>query len=143
VRRKRVTMREASRLALSFPEATESDHHGMASFRVGDRIFATVPDDGHLHVMLSPEEADIAVGFAPHAVELLWWGKRVAGVRVRLATADRKLLAMLLSEAWRRKAPRRLSTEGEARKRRVSPKAPAKRVRAPAARLAAGRKRSR
>ena len=140
MRRKVLTMPEASRLALSFPEATESDHHGMSSFRVGDKIFATVPDDGHLHVMLSPEEADLAVGAAPHAVERLWWGKRVAGVRVRLATADRELLAMLLSEAWRRKAPRRLSKEGEAGKRRVNPGAPVERMRAPAANLAAVRR---
>jgi hypothetical protein len=103
-------MSEARRFALSLPEASEADHHGVPSFRVATKIFATVPDEGHLHVMVGPEETDMAVRAAPHAFEELWWGKRLAGVRVDLAAADRELLAVLLSEAWRRKAPKRLSS---------------------------------
>ena len=38
------TLRRARQLALALPEATEQDHHGMASFRVRGKIFATVPD---------------------------------------------------------------------------------------------------
>jgi hypothetical protein len=103
-----VKVREVRRLALSLPEASEEDHHGIPSFRVTKKIFATVPDDQHLHVMVGPDETDMAVSNAPHAVEKLWWGKRLAGVRVNLPAADLDLLTVLLSEAWRRKAPRRL-----------------------------------
>jgi hypothetical protein len=105
------------RLALSLPEASEKDHHGMPSFRVADKIFATVPDNEHLHVMVGPDEADMAVSASPQAFQELWWGKRRAGVRVTLAEADLDLLTALLSEAWRRKAPRRLATRLDSSKR--------------------------
>lgn len=98
----------ARRLALSFPETTEEDHHGCPSFRVAKKIFATLPDKDHVHVMLSSDEIDMAVGTDPDACEELWWGKKLAGVRVRLATVDQEMLAALLREAWRRRAPARL-----------------------------------
>jgi hypothetical protein len=104
-----VRLGEARRVALSLPEATEKPHHGIPSFRVGDKIFATVPDSGHLHVMVGRDETDMAVSAEPAACEELWWGERLAGVRVNLAAADVGFLRLLLSEAWRRKAPRRLA----------------------------------
>ena len=52
-----VTLAEACRMALSLPEATEEDHHGIPSFRVGNKIFATVPDDEHLRIMFTSVEA--------------------------------------------------------------------------------------
>jgi len=103
-----VTIRQVRQLALSLPEAVEADHHGMPSFRVAKKIFATVPDNAHLHVMVGPDEKDMAVASAPEAYRELMWGKRLAGVRVDLAAAGMDLLAVLLREAWRRKAPRRL-----------------------------------
>ncbi len=103
-----VTLREVRRMALSLPEANEEDHHGMPSFRIRKKIFATVPSDEHVHVMLGAEETDMAVSADPDAIEELWWGKRLSGVRVTLAAVDRELLAELLREAWRRRAPRKL-----------------------------------
>lgn len=41
---------EARAFALALPGAEEADHWGNPSFRVGGRIFATVPDPGHLNV---------------------------------------------------------------------------------------------
>jgi len=104
-----VKLSEARRVALSLPEAMEKPHHGMPSFRVGDKIFATVPDRGHLHVMVGPDETEMAVSAEPRAFEKLWWGDRLAGVRVNLSVADVGLITVLLSEAWRRKAPGRLA----------------------------------
>ena len=40
--------------------------------------------------------------------EELWWGKRLAGVRVDLGEAPADVVVELLEEAWRRRAPRRL-----------------------------------
>jgi|RhiMetdeSRZDD1v2_1073273.scaffolds.fasta_scaffold2391213_2 hypothetical protein len=105
-----VKLGEARRLALSLPEASEKGHHGIPSFRVGNKIFATVPDSEHLHVMVGPDETEMAINAAPQAFEKLWWGKRLAGVRVNLVVADIALLTLLMSEAWRRKAPRRLAS---------------------------------
>ena len=40
--------------------------------------------------------------------EEVWWGKRLAAVRVDLTRADAERLAELLSDAWEHKAPKRL-----------------------------------
>jgi hypothetical protein len=102
-------MSDVRRLALALPEANEKAHHGIPSFRVADKIFATVPDDKHVNVMVGPDEAAMAVSVSPEACEELWWGKQQAGVRVTVAAADIDLLTVLLREAWMRKAPRRLT----------------------------------
>jgi hypothetical protein len=102
-----VSYAEARDMALSFEEAAEEDHHGMASFRVRGKIFATVPDEAHLRVMLEPEMAR-AVAESDPACEELWWGKRLSGVTVTLAQIEREALAQLLEQAWRRRAPRTL-----------------------------------
>jgi hypothetical protein len=102
------TLAHVRRIALSLPEATEQDHHGFPSFRVAGKIFATVPDASHLHVMLPDTHVEMAIGTAPQACEELWWGKRLSGVRVTLASARTAFVSMLLTDAWRLKAPARL-----------------------------------
>lgn len=96
-------------LALALPQAVEADHHGFPSFRVGGRIFATLPDATHLHLMLP--EPEIHAQAAAHAdcCELYWWGQRVGALRVDLDRADAALIAGLLTAAWRAKAPKRLA----------------------------------
>jgi hypothetical protein len=56
-----MTIEDVRRFALSLPEVTEQDHHGMPSFRVRNKIFATVPDDAHLRVMASEDVIRAAV----------------------------------------------------------------------------------
>jgi hypothetical protein len=46
-----IAIRDVRALALSLPEACEQDHHGIPSFRVRGKIFATVPDGEHVRVM--------------------------------------------------------------------------------------------
>ena len=103
-----VTAAAARRMALALPEATEQDHHGMNSFRVQGKIFATVPDREHLHVMVDEHLAYAAVEAAPRAFELLWWGKKLSGIRVTLAHAEERMLTDMLEEAWKLRAPARL-----------------------------------
>ena len=103
-----ITIAHVRRMALSLPEASEQDHHGFPSFRVAGKIFATVPDAAHVHIMLPDTHVEMAIGTSPHACEELWWGKRLSGVRVTLAAAQTTHLAMLLTSAWRLKAPARL-----------------------------------
>lgn len=108
--------------ALALPEATEEPHFDMASFRVRGKIFATVPPDGrHAHVMVDEEEARAAAASDPRAYEELWWGKRLSGARVKLSAARTGEVTELLEEAWRRKAPKRLVTEFDARRSRSAP----------------------
>ena len=99
---------DARAIALSLPEAVEAPHFDYASFRVGGRIFATMPPDGrHLHVFVDEEERRRALALHPACAEALHWGKRVLGLRVDLRQADAMLVTRLLVRAWARRAPRR------------------------------------
>ena len=103
-----LTLADARRLALSFSEVTEEDHHGMPSFRVRGKIFATVPDEDHLRLMFDADVARAVAHAHPEVCEELWWGKRLSGVTVQLTRADHRWFAELLEDAWRRRAPQRL-----------------------------------
>jgi hypothetical protein len=103
-----VTREQARRLALALPDAVEQDHHGRPSFRVGGKIFATQWDEGHMNVMLDEGGIHTAVEREPETCEEVWWGKRLAAVRVDLARVEAETLASLLEDAWEGKAPKRL-----------------------------------
>ena len=98
------------KIALRFPETVEQEHFGNPSFRVHGRIFATVPDVVHLNVMIDPYDVDAVVRAEPDSCEELLWGKEVRGVRVSLSKASPAVVEELLRSAWKRKAPKRLST---------------------------------
>jgi hypothetical protein len=104
-------------LALSLPEAVEVDHHGRPSFRVGGRIFATLPDDERVNVMLDEGGILTALEVAPEACERVFWGSRLRAVGVSLKRADGRLLERLLREAWEEKAPVRLLARAPQRRR--------------------------
>jgi hypothetical protein len=104
-----VDLNELRYLALSFPEASEEDHQDRPSFRVNGKIFATLPDDLHVSVMLDAQQAQQAIEVAPACCAGLCWGERLAGITVNLAGADLDMLAAALSCAGRRKAPAALA----------------------------------
>ena len=99
-----MTPARVRRIALALPDAVEQDHHGFPSFRVGGRIFATLPDPEHLNVMLDEGEVHAMVAIHWACCDALWWGKRLRGVRVTLAAATSHVVDELLEEAWRRRA---------------------------------------
>ena len=104
-----MTVDDARRFALTLPEVTEEPHFELSSFRVGKKIFATVPPDGaHLHVFVDEHAVRAAVGLDPIAFAELRWGKSLAGVRVALARARPEVVHDLLEDAWRRKARKKL-----------------------------------
>ncbi len=88
-------------LALELPDVVELPHHGFPSFRAGarGRIFATMPSDGILRVMLEPESIREAVAQWPWCHEG-WWGKTLATVEVVLADADAVVVTELLDQAY-------------------------------------------
>jgi hypothetical protein len=63
------------------------------------------------------DEAGIltAVQSHPGICEEVFWGKRLAAVRVDLRAADAELVADLLEDAWEHKAPARLVTHSSKR----------------------------
>ena len=82
----------------------------MTSFRVAGKIFATVPPEGdRVHVFVEPDEVPTYCAEFPGVVEELRWGERRRGCRVELRRATPELLGELLTEAWRRKAPKKLA----------------------------------
>jgi hypothetical protein len=99
-----VSSEQARRIALALPETVERDHHGRPSFRVAGRIFATLWDEHHMNVMLDEGGIRTATQSAPEICEEVWWGKRLAAVRVDLRRAEERLLADLLADAWEGKA---------------------------------------
>ncbi len=102
---------QVRQLALTLPEAVEQDHHGRPSFRVGRRIFATLWDRYHVNVMLDEGGIRTAVADWPGACREFWWGRRLAAAQVDLTAADQGLVRELLTDAWERRAPRRLVKE--------------------------------
>jgi hypothetical protein len=108
-----MTAAEFRRIALSLPEASESAHMDHPDFRVGGKIFATLgyPDENHGMVILPAEEqarvvrVDPAV-FAPAKGA---WG-RSGSTLVRLDAVDEPTLQRLMEIAWRKRAPKRLTS---------------------------------
>ncbi|MDJ0842464.1 MAG: MmcQ/YjbR family DNA-binding protein [Acidobacteriota bacterium] len=106
----KVNIDEVRILVMSLPEVIEEPHHKMISFRVRGKIFATVPPGGeHLHIFVGEEDRERIITIDP-AFEKLWWGSKVAGVRVDLARGRSASITEMLHLAWCRKAPKRLVT---------------------------------
>jgi len=91
-----VSVDEARGLALGLAEASEQDHHGRPSFRVAGRIFATLWDEHHMNVMVDEAGILTAVQAQPEAYSEVWWGKRLAAVRVDLRRVTAEGLTDLL-----------------------------------------------
>jgi hypothetical protein len=96
-------------LALELPDVTEEPHFHLASFRVNGKIFATLaPDGSFLNVFVDDMNRELMVAVDPKTYETLHWGKRVAGLHVRLPAAKSRDVKQLLRAAWQRKAPKGL-----------------------------------
>lgn len=105
-----MTLTQARKLALAFPETTEQPHFEYTSFRVKGKIFATAPpEETHLHVFVDDEQRELALGLGTGWLEDLRWGKKVVGLRVTLAKAKPELVAELLHRAWAGRAPKKLA----------------------------------
>ncbi|HVJ28958.1 MAG TPA: MmcQ/YjbR family DNA-binding protein [Gammaproteobacteria bacterium] len=99
---------DVRRLALALPEATEAPHFDRTSFRVRDKIFATVGSDGRdMNVFVDDEQREIMVKVDPRAYETRMWGKS-GYLHVHLAKAKARDVETLLQSAWERKAPKKL-----------------------------------
>ncbi len=98
-------------MALALPGTTETAHHGMMSFRIRGKIFATVPDRRHVRAMVDDEETRALAASDPGVYTEWYWGKRLACVQIELASVTPDALREVLTDAWRRKAPKRLARD--------------------------------
>lgn len=112
-----MTFSQVRAYAVTLPETTEEPHFDRTSFRVRGKIFATARlNEPHIHVFIDEFERDQALTLYPDHMEKLWWGKRVVGLRVRLAKAPAAAVKKLLLNAWLVKAPASLARPKFSRK---------------------------
>ena len=110
------------RIALSLEGAEEGSHMGAADFRVGGRIFATLASEkqGYGNLMLTP---DLQADFVRELPEVFLsvpggWG-RMGATHVRLAKANKDVLAGALRTAWKLRMDKNAkSSKGARRKAR-------------------------
>jgi hypothetical protein len=100
---------DVRRIALALPETVEQDHHGRPSFRVAKKIFATLPDAEHVNVMLDEDDILLATQHESGSCTAVYWGSKLSAVAVDLRRAPLELVSELLTDAWRRRAPKRLT----------------------------------
>jgi hypothetical protein len=104
-----ITADELRQAALSLPEAEERETWGHPTFRVRDRMFATLADDGsQATVKATRQEQEALVAAAPETFGVPAYVGRHGWVSIRLATADPAEVRELLEDAWRQTAPKRL-----------------------------------
>jgi hypothetical protein len=113
-----MTAADFRKLALALPGASEGSHMGHADFRVAGKIFATLgyPDDLHGTIMLSPLDQDLllqrhAKAFRPAAGA---WGK-AGSTSVFLKAAPKRVVALALESAWKRRATKQRETRKRSR----------------------------
>lgn len=106
-----MTAADFRKIALSMPEASESEHMAHPDFRVGGKIFATLgyPDQEHGMVVLPLEEQARLLRSHPKIFFPAKgaWGRQGSTV-VRLEAVDRATLRSAIEIAWRKRAPKRL-----------------------------------
>ncbi|MGW6173584.1 hypothetical protein ACWF5H_08860 [Arthrobacter sp. NPDC055138] len=99
--------------ALALPETSEAVRSGKAAFSVRKQEFATLGQDGLLHLPLSDDDADAAL--AAHPAAERWAPKGTpTGVQLPLAKINGKDLNWLLRRSWLVCAPKRLAMQLEA-----------------------------
>ena len=96
------------KLALSLPEAEEQDHRGHPSFRVREKIFATLwPDENRAVLKLRLEDQADLVSSRPKEFSLNAWSKQ-GWTNMHLEQITLPECRELLEQAWRTVAPKKL-----------------------------------
>ena len=105
-----VTIEDVRRIALSLPETSEGPLYGTPGFRVKDRAFARLRDEGATLVAWVPDEdeKEALIATQPEVFFTLPHYDGHPSVLVRLAAIDADELREVLIDAWRARAPRRL-----------------------------------
>ena len=105
-------------LCLSLPEAEERETWGEQTFRVRDRIFAMGSLEGkHVSLKASLDDQSGLVEMDPKTFAPSAYTGRYGWVRVRLAGVGSRLARQLVTNAWKRTAPRRLVSDYELREK--------------------------
>jgi len=105
-----ITIEQARNAALSLPEAEEKPHFDLTSFRVKNKIFATIhADKNYMMVKLSVIDQSV---FCSYNKEVIFpvpggWGKQGATF-INLKKVKKAMLLDALKTAWKTTAPAKL-----------------------------------
>jgi len=105
-----ISIEQARKVALSLPESEEKPHFHLTSFRIKDKIFATIHADKN-YVMVKLSAIDQSV-FCAYNKEVIFpvpggWGKKGATF-IDLKKVNKSMLLDALSTAWKTTAPPKL-----------------------------------
>ena len=105
-----ITEDDVRRIALALPETTERPSYGTPGFRVKDRLFARIHQDGGSLVLwcVSEEEKESLIISEPAVFFAAPHDDGHALVLVRMDAVDAARLGRLLDDAWEVRAPARV-----------------------------------
>lgn len=113
-----ITCEKVRRLALVLPEAEEREHWGHPSFRVRNKIFATMREDERRAVLkLSQADQMAVVSLTPETFSTGPWSHQ-GWTFVNLKSVRQGEFEQLLIQAWRQVAPKRVIAAYDAQKSR-------------------------
>ncbi len=105
-----VTEDDVRRIARSLPGTTERSSYGTPGFRVKDKLFARIREEGDVLVVWCHDEGEKEALIASEP-EKFFTTPHYDGhpsVLVRFSAVDPEELTELLTESWRIRAPKRL-----------------------------------
>ena len=108
-----ITIEQARKLALALPGTEEKLHFHLPSFRVKNKIFATIhADKNYVMVTLSPVDQSV---FCSYNKEVIFpvpggWGRKGATF-INLKKIKKAMFLDALTTAWKTKAPAKLVDE--------------------------------
>lgn len=95
--------------ALGLPGAVESAHFGKRDFRVGKRIFMSLPEAGRAVVKFTPDQQKLFLETEPGVCAAVPGGWGLKGwTSVYFADAEDDIIAHVMDTAWRNVAPKDL-----------------------------------
>jgi hypothetical protein len=103
-------------VALSLPGTTEKPSYGTPGFRVRDRLFARIREEGDVLLVWVADEGEKS-GLVASEPEKFFTTAHYDGqpiVLVRFPAVDEAELRELLTTSWLLRAPRRLAAEFDA-----------------------------
>ena len=105
---------DLERRALSLPGAIESAHFGKRDFRVGKRIFMSLPEAGRAVFKFTPDQQKMLIETEPCICAAVpgGWGEK-GWTSVWFMDADEDIIDHVMETAWRNVAPKTLA-EGQA-----------------------------
>lgn len=109
-----VTFNELRRMCMSLPEVEERETWGEATFRVRDKIFVLGSPEGRVALIkASLDDQAGLVAMDPSIFAAAAYTGRFGWVNVNLAKVRPGLAQRLVTNAWKRTAPKRLAAKLE------------------------------